>query len=241
MIRLGPAFFGLWLGRGGLGLVLAGALVSAAGCSRKGDEEGPSPSAEERARAPSPSAEERVQGPSPEAAERKEQHGPDPRIYGVTVPEGTSRVDGLYREASARLNKGDTAGARELYRAAIAAEPESPLGHIGLGGCSMHEHDLAAARASYERAREIDPKVVSAHIGLGSVAYLEGRFRDAARHYEAAAEIDDKVADAHWGAAAAYDALGDAERRRLHAARFLALAPDSTLAPRAREMLGRFR
>lgn len=60
-------------------------------------------------------------------------------------------------------------------------------------------------------------------------------------HYEAAVELDDRVPDAHWGAAVAYEALGNAERKRRHAARFLELAPGSTLAPRAREMLSGLR
>jgi tetratricopeptide (TPR) repeat protein len=159
----------------------------------------------------------------------------------VTAVDGTSSVAELYRDASARLDKGDIKGARALYQKALGEEPENAQGHVGLGACAVHEQDLEAARASYRRALELEPKASLAHIGLGSVAYLQSRFREAADHYEAALEIDDAMADAHWGAAVAYEALGDAAKKRAHAGRFLALAPDSALASSAKAMLSEAR
>jgi tetratricopeptide (TPR) repeat protein len=158
--------------------------------------------------------------------------------YDVEQAEGTSAHAPLFRQASARLDAGDVPGARALYDEARRLEPASAEPLVGLGTCALREGRLDEARTLYGRAQMLDARSALARIGLGSALYGEQRFADAARAYEEAVALDERNADAHWGAAAAYSALGQRGQARTHARRFLALAPDSALAPRALEIAG---
>ena len=159
--------------------------------------------------------------------------------YAIKTHEGTTEVLHLYKQASERLRQGDPEGARAFYGAAIRAEPNNPAAHVGLAGCALEEGELEAARAYYRQALALDANWVSAHVGLGTVASLQKLNQEALAEYETAIRLDAKDADAHWGAAVVCDELGARDKLRTYAARFLELAPDSALAPRARQLLGR--
>ena len=115
---------------------------------------------------------------------------------------------------------------------------KSPWAGWGWASCALEERNYELAQKSYEQAAALDGKSASAQIGMGSVASLQGKYRDAADRFEQAAALDPASADAHWGAAAAWNTLGEHERARAHAKVFIALAPDSALVPRAREIAG---
>ena len=54
------------------------------------------------------------------------------------------------------------------YRAAIAAEPGSPIAHFNLGLLLQKErHDYGGAEAAYRTAIAADPGYVDAHYNLG--------------------------------------------------------------------------
>ncbi len=159
--------------------------------------------------------------------------------YDIRTHEGTTAVLHLYKQASEQLRQGNAAGARAFYGAAMRAEPNNPAAHVGLAACALEESELEAARTHYQQALALDAKWVSAHVGLGTVASLQQRNQEALAEYETAIRLDAKDADAHWGAAVVCDELGARDKLRTYAARFLELAPDSALAPRARQMLGR--
>jgi tetratricopeptide (TPR) repeat protein len=168
---------------------------------------------------------------------RDEKLSPDRRTYAFADHEGTSRVSELYLRASALMDKNDLAGARQLYQQAVDAEPDKPMGYIGLGSCALRERKYEQARRLYELAATLDARSSSARVGLGSVAALEDHQREAVGFFEKALEIDEHNPDAHWGAAIAYQALGENDRMRAHARRFLELAPNSMLAGEAAKML----
>ena len=161
----------------------------------------------------------------------------DDGLFGVVVVEGWSDVCHLYERALVALGADDTETARGLYRQALDLEPTNAQGHIGLGTCALQEKKFELASRSYRDALALDAESASAHVGLGSVHYQQRRFAASAEHYKHAVRLREDLPDAHWGAASAFQALGDRGAMRTHAARFLALAPDSTLVPRARAML----
>ncbi len=159
--------------------------------------------------------------------------------YHMSYEEGTSQYSARYKDASALLDKQDIKGARKAYLELAVLEPASPHPYVGLGTCALGEHDYEGAKVAYRKALEKDPNTSLAHLGLGSAAYSQRRYTEAARGYEEALRVNEKLPDAHWGAAIAYDGAGDMPRMRSHAQRFVALAPDSQLVPRAREMITR--
>jgi tetratricopeptide (TPR) repeat protein len=170
---------------------------------------------------------------------------PDPReerfdrkeTYTFVDTEGTTASPELFKSAGALLDNGDIAGARQLYQLAVTREPDRPAGYVGIAGCDLHENKLADAEKQYLKAESLDPRGTSAKVGLGTVASLRGKHKDAAAFYEKAIALDEKNADAHWGAALSYHELGDRARTRTHALRFIELAPQSALVPRARELI----
>jgi Tfp pilus assembly protein PilF len=52
---------------------------------------------------------------------------------------------------------GAAEAASRAYQAAIALEPDNPIGHTNLGDLLVQEGDLSQARDHYERALRIDP------------------------------------------------------------------------------------
>jgi tetratricopeptide (TPR) repeat protein len=168
---------------------------------------------------------------------REEQLSADRKTYSIVEHEGTTTAPELYRKAAALLAHHDTKAACKLYQEAVALEPGKPMGYIGLAACAIDEHRLDEARRLYEKAAALDGSSSAAPTGLATVATLEGRRREAVALYEKALVIDEKNADAHWGAAMSYEALGEPDKMRAHAARFVALAPSSQWIPLAKKML----
>jgi Flp pilus assembly protein TadD len=150
--------------------------------------------------------------------------------------EGQTEVPELYREAAAALDRNDTARAEELYRKCLAAEPDNAQGYIGLGTVALHTGALDTARTQYENALAMDPRSASAHLGLGSVAHVKGDHKRAITEYGTVLELRGEDADAHWGLALSYDALGDTAKARMHAQKFISLAPQSPLVPQMRRI-----
>jgi tetratricopeptide (TPR) repeat protein len=172
-----------------------------------------------------------------QSADPREERFDRKETYTFVETEGTTASPELFKSAGALLDKNEVAGARRLYQLAVSREPDRPAGYVGLAGCDLHENKLDEARKNYLKAESLDPKATAPKVGLGSVASLEGKHAEAAALYEKAVALDERNADAHWGAAISYDELGDRNRRRAHALRFIELAPQSALVPRAREML----
>lgn len=159
---------------------------------------------------------------------------PDATVQPTKRREGTTTVPEIYNEADAALAAQDYVRAQELYRQAIAADPRSAQGYIGLGTALMLSGDATAARSSYQDALARDPNSSSAHIGLGSVESVDGHYQAAVDDYLIVLRARPDDPDAHWGLALAYQSLGDSNRAALHARRFLALVPNSPMAPQLR-------
>jgi tetratricopeptide (TPR) repeat protein len=77
---------------------------------------------------------------------------------------------------------GATLAASKAYQAAIALEPDNPIGHTNFGDLLVQEGDLTQARAHYERALRIDPGHRNAHRGLAVVCWALGDSENARQH-----------------------------------------------------------
>jgi len=68
------------------------------------------------------------------------------------------------------LRKGDGAGARRAYQAALASDPTSVDAHLGLATLAARETNRVAAVEHYRRALDLDPRNATALAGLAALA-----------------------------------------------------------------------
>ena len=133
--------------------------------------------------------------------------------------------------ARCRALLGDYAGCRPLGEQLLAADPESPWGHLMVGTAfALDGSDAAMAEPYLASARELgaeDPAVLSR---LGGLAMLRQRPADAEMLFRQALAIDPGRADALFGLGVAREAEGDAAgaeqaiRRAVQAQYYLPLA-----------------
>lgn len=110
--------------------------------------------------------------------------------------------------------------AEDLYRRAIALDPDYALAYAGLADCScfrFFEHAggdeaLAQAESASRRALKLDPELAEAHASRGLALTYQRRFDEAAEEFERAMELDAVLYEAPWYYARALQAQGKMER-----------------------------
>ena len=80
--------------------------------------------------------------------------------------------------------------AAEVYREALAVEPQSAAAHRGLGAVLLETGDLAASRAEVAEAARLAPRSIETQLLLGRVALTQTDFAAARAAYEAARAVD---------------------------------------------------
>jgi serine/threonine protein kinase/Flp pilus assembly protein TadD len=113
--------------------------------------------------------------------------------------------------------------AEELYRRAIAMDPDYALAFSGLADCSCFrffehaggEEALAQAESASRRALKLDPELAEAHASRGLALSYQRRFDEAVEEFERAMELDATLYEAPWYYARslqAQDRLGEAAK-----------------------------
>jgi serine/threonine protein kinase/Flp pilus assembly protein TadD len=106
--------------------------------------------------------------------------------------------------------------AEDLYRRAIAMDPDYALAFAGLADCSCHrffEHAggdeaLAQAESASRRALKLDPDLAEAHASRGLALSYQGRFDEASAEFERAMELDSALYEGAWYYARSLQAQG---------------------------------
>ncbi len=88
------------------------------------------------------------------------------------------------------LKLGNTEGAFELYRSAIAIDPDYQPGLYNLANLLASRGDLAGAIRFYRKTLEINPNAVEAHNNLGVALFGRGEKEEALAHFRQAMRID---------------------------------------------------
>ncbi|MBA3342625.1 MAG: protein kinase [Gemmatimonadaceae bacterium] len=96
--------------------------------------------------------------------------------------------------------------AEDLYRRAIALDPDYALAFAGLADCScfrFFEHAggdeaLAQAESASRRALKLDPELAEAHASRGLALTYQRRFDEASEEFERAMELDSVLYEAPW-------------------------------------------
>jgi TolB-like protein/Flp pilus assembly protein TadD len=109
--------------------------------------------------------------------------------------------------------------AEDLYRRAIALDPDYALAFSGLADCScfrFFEHAggdeaLAQAESASRRALKLDPELAEAHASRGLALTYQRRFDEASEEFERAMELDSVLYEAPWYYARSLQAQGKLE------------------------------
>ena len=109
--------------------------------------------------------------------------------------------------------------AEDLYRRAIALDPDYALAYAGLADCScfrFFEHAggdeaLAQAESASRRALKLDPELAEAHASRGLALTYQRRFDEASEEFERAMELDAVLYEAPWYYARSLQAQGKME------------------------------
>jgi serine/threonine protein kinase/tetratricopeptide (TPR) repeat protein len=110
--------------------------------------------------------------------------------------------------------------AEDMYRRAIALDPDYALAYAGLADCSasrFFEHAggdeaLAQGESASSRALKLDPELAEAHASRGLTLTYQKRFDEAARELEKAMELDPTLYEAAWYYGRALQFEGKLER-----------------------------
>jgi serine/threonine protein kinase/tetratricopeptide (TPR) repeat protein len=110
--------------------------------------------------------------------------------------------------------------AEDLYRRAIALDPDYALAFSGLADCScfrFFEHAggdeaLAQAESASRRALKLDPELAEAHASRGLALAYQQRFDEASEEFERAMELDASLYEAPWYYGRALQTMGKLER-----------------------------
>lgn len=125
-----------------------------------------------------------------EAAERALQRLPTLETNCATTL-GAARFADLWTEvASARLLRGDHAGAALAYRKVLECRPRDPSAYHALAVAVAWSGDRAASRELILRGLELDPTNVHLRMHLAHLAFIDGRWHDAGRQLDAAIALE---------------------------------------------------
>jgi len=129
--------------------------------------------------------------------------------------------------------------AEDLYRRAIALDPDYALAFAGLADCScfrFFEHAggdeaLAQAESASRRALQLDPDLAEAHASRGLALTYQRRFEEASQEFERAMELDSVLYEAPWYYARSLQAQGKIEEAVGYYERAAELRVDDYQAP----------
>ncbi len=131
----------------------------------------------------------------------------------------------LFEQALRHHQAGRIADAAELYRRALALNPDLADAHNNLGIALAAQGRADAAVAHYERAIALNPSDASAHNNLGVTLADLARNNEAIAHYERAVGLKPDYASAHHNLGMALAAQGRQEEAVAHYRRAVAIQP----------------
>lgn len=115
---------------------------------------------------------------------------------------------------------------QSLWSHVVRLDPESSVGHAGLGALLLRQGRVTEAIEHYRKSVADNPRYEEAHNNLGIALARQGRLDEAITHYERAIAIRSEYAQPHsnWGMALAQQ--GDLDGARRHYLRALEIDPD---------------
>ncbi|MCB1962264.1 MAG: PEP-CTERM system TPR-repeat protein PrsT [Rhodocyclaceae bacterium] len=109
---------------------------------------------------------------------------------------GEARVEVLSMRATAMASEGDERGARQAFRDAIDADPQSIRPYLSLVPFLLQQGEVLAAKESIERAMAIDPDDAGLWNLRASLLHAQGDLLEALAAYSKTLTLDGKHVDA---------------------------------------------
>jgi len=131
--------------------------------------------------------------------------------------------------------RGETLDAAEdMYRRAIALDPNYALAYAGLADCSVFraqdqgggEEAVAQADASSKRALELDPNSAEAHSSRGLTLSHQHRYEEADKEYQEAMRLDPTLYEAPYFYGRTLQSQGKLQEAAIMYERAVAIRPD---------------
>jgi tetratricopeptide (TPR) repeat protein len=119
------------------------------------------------------------------------------RLYQQVVDADPTHADAWHMLGIAKVQSGDSAGAAESIRWAIALRPANPAYHANLGNV-LQETNLNDAIAAYRQALVLAPNLAEIHNNLGNALQRRGEIEQAIESYRQALSIRPVFPEAHF-------------------------------------------
>ncbi|HEX4825440.1 MAG TPA: tetratricopeptide repeat protein [Candidatus Polarisedimenticolaceae bacterium] len=125
-----------------------------------------------------------------------------------------------------KRRRGDTAGALDAYRSALAIDPHNPAVLSNLATLYLETGHVREAQAAL-RVADMSAATVYTMLARGDLEYADGKADEALRFYRRAARLDPAIPDPHLAIARLERGRGNLKDARRAASKALALAPDN--------------
>src|SRR5262249_42001307 len=123
-------------------------------------------------------------------------------------------ADSLGMWANALMETGRFAESARIWSRAIAAAPQRPEPHAGLGRLRLLQGDAAGAREELRIAAKRDPSDASVRLDLGRALELAGDSMAAETELREALRLDPSLSAAHYALGTLLGRLGRADEAR---------------------------
>ena len=142
----------------------------------------------------------------------------------------TSSARLLTRQANLTFQAGRFEEAAQLYRKALAADPEDPVALSNLGSTLARLGDRSGAIQQYQEVLRLHPENSTADYGLGVLYAQEGRDEPAVHHYQSVVKLDPRNRQALFNLANAFSRLRRHQEALSHYGRVIQLDPGNRMA-----------
>jgi Flp pilus assembly protein TadD len=154
---------------------------------------------------------------------------------------GVSTVssDELLAQADSAKQSGNAASAIELYKKAIAIDPNLTDAYTKLGNMFFEQKDYTNAATYLEKAHRLNPDDTGITGTLGWAYYADLKYNDSIRIFKEMLDVDPDSAEANFGLGLCYSAwsVKDYANARVYLQKAINLDPNGSTGKNAREAL----
>lgn len=141
----------------------------------------------------------------------------------MTEPEMNEKAD----LALALLEKGDLAGAKDLYQQICHTNEIDPDAWVMLGAINGELGNFGEAVSCLQKAVTLQPDHLEAHINLGNIQRMQGNLPSALACFQRVTEIDPRYAEAWMMMGGISGMMGMYDKAETYCRHAIALQPDS--------------
>ncbi len=161
----------------------------------------------------------------------------------VPITPTQQQANTLIQQANQLVTHSETEQAIELYREAMALQPDSPIYgayNFPVGDMLMKLQRFTEAATAYQKAIAFVPEHAQAWCGLGQAQLMLGRYEEAVQSFQHGLTVEPDNAEAWYYSALAYGKLNDEQHARDSLQKALKLKPDWKAAAQQDDLLKKY-